>query len=76
MAKQSEKKETKQKPSILRSLFSRPERDREYLSDLNAQWDQLDRRGRVKFVIGAVVGAIIFFTALALVLWVISRMMG
>ena len=76
MTKQTEKKDKKQGPSIIQSLFSRPERDREYLSDLNSQWDQLDKQGRIKFVVGAITGAIIFFAALGLVLWVISRLMA
>jgi hypothetical protein len=76
MDKKPDKKANKQRLSILRSLFSKPERDREYMSDLNAQWDQMDRQGRVKFVIGGVVGAIVFFAALGLVLWVIGRIMG
>ena len=76
MTKQSEQKDNKKRPSIFHSLFSKPERDREYMSDLNTQWDQLDSQGRVKFVVGAVIGAIVFFGALGLVLWVISRIMG
>ena len=76
MTKQTEKKDKKQRSSIIQSLFSRPERDREYLSDLNSQWDQLDKQGRIKFVLGAVAGTIFFFAALGLVLWVISRLMA
>lgn len=76
MSKLPEQKEEKKRPSILNVLFTRPERDREYMSDLNSQWDQLDRRGRVKFIVGAVFGALVFFAALGLVLWVISKIMG
>ena len=76
MSKQSEQKEKKQRPSILHVLFTRPERDHEYMSDLNSQWDQLDKKGRSKFIIGAVFGAIVFFAALGLVLWIISKIMG
>ncbi len=76
MSKQSEQKDKKQRPSILHVLFTRPERDHEYMSDLNSQWDQLDKKGRGKFIVGAVFGAIVFFAALGLVLWVMSKIMG
>lgn len=76
MSKQSEQKDKKQRPSVLHALFTRPERDHEYMSDLNSQWDQLDKKGRGKFIVGAVFGAVVFFAALGLVLWVISNIMG
>jgi hypothetical protein len=76
MSKLPEQKKKNQRPSILNGLFTRPERDHEYISDLNSQWDQLDTKGRSKFIIGAVFGALVFFAALGLVLWLISAIMG
>jgi hypothetical protein len=76
MTKKAEPQENKKRPSILSVLFTRPERDTEYMSDLNSQWDRLDKKGRVKFVVGAIVGAIVFFAALGLILWIISLLMG
>ncbi len=76
MSKLPEQKEKTQRPSILNVLLTRPERDREYMSDLNSHWDQLDKKGRGKFIVGAVFGAIVFFAALGLVLWLISRIIG
>ncbi|MBG0783987.1 MAG: hypothetical protein H0S79_02680 [Anaerolineaceae bacterium] len=76
MAKKAEPQENKKRPSILNVLFTRPERDTEYMSDLNSQLDRLDKKGRVKFVVGAIFGAIVFFAALGLILWIISLLMG
>ena len=76
MTKKAEPQENKKRPSILSVLFTRPERDTEYMSDLSSQWDQLDKKGRVKFVVGAIFGAIVFFAALGLILWIISLLMG
>ena len=76
MTKMPKNTKKNQKPGFLHALISKPERDREYMSDLNNQWDQLDKQGRIKFVLGAVAGAIIFFSALGLVLWLISLMMS
>ena len=69
-------KKTEKRPTLLNALLARPERDREYMSDLNTQWDQLDRKGRVRFVVGGVFGAIVFVAALGLVLWLISLIMN
>jgi hypothetical protein len=73
MAKQkTKKKELEQKRSILGSLFSRPERDKEYYSDLQTQWANMDNPARVKFVVGMVFGLIVFVAALGLVLYLLS----
>ncbi len=73
MAKpKQEKKAPERKRSILGSLFSRPERDKEYISDLQNQWANMDSPARVKFVIGAVFGLVVFITALVLVLYLLS----
>jgi hypothetical protein len=73
MAKpKQEKKAPERKRSILGSLFSRPERDKEYISDLQNQWVNMDSPARVKFVIGAVFGLVVFITALVLVLYLLS----
>lgn len=76
MTKKSPKKERERRPSLLKTLFARQERDQEYMSDLNSQWEDLDDAGKTKFVIGAVVGLILFVGALALVFWAISAIMN
>lgn len=76
MSQQNKKDPEKKRPTLWQALFAKPERDSEYMTDLNTQWSQLDNPGRVRFVIGAVLAAILFFAALGAVLWVIGRIMG
>ena len=57
-------------------LFSRPQRDETYISDLKAQWVELDKSGRVKFVIGAMIGLALFVGTLVLAYWVLSFLVG
>jgi hypothetical protein len=57
-------------------FFTREEPDKDYLPDLKSQWADMDSAERVKFVIGAIVGAIIFIGALMLVYWLLSAMVS
>lgn len=76
MSRKTDKNQEKKRPSILNALFSKPERDNEYMSDLNTQWDKMEKPERTKFVFGVVFGAIVFFAALGLVLWLIGTIMN
>ena len=67
-----EKKETEPKRSILGSLLSRPERDKEYFVDLQSQWVSMDNTTKIKFVVGMVFGLVVFIAALGLVLYLLS----
>lgn len=60
------------KPSILQALFNRPEKDTEYMADLEGQWDRMSRSERVKFVTGAVFALLLFIAALVGVFLIIS----
>ena len=62
--------------SLLGWLISREEPDQDYVPELKTQWAQLDLAGRIKFIIGANVGAFLFFGALYVVYLVLSAMMG
>ncbi len=73
MAKSNLKKDKeKTKKSILGSLLSKPEKDKEYIPDFQAQWAKMDNPARIKFVVGMVFGLIVFVTALGLVLYFLS----
>lgn len=73
---QPEKKDSTRKRSILGSLFSRPERDKEYIPDLQTQWAKMDTSERVKFVAGGVAGLILFIGSLLIVLFILTRMIS
>jgi hypothetical protein len=73
----SEKPPIKEKRKPLSSWFvTREEPDKDYLPDLKSQWADMDSAERAKFVIGAIVGALLFFGALILVYWLLSAMIG
>ena len=65
----------KPKKSILRAFFGKKEPDKAYMSDLRYEWQNMIQKDRVKFVLGAVFGLIIFIFALIMVYIVLSRMM-
>lgn len=52
------------KKSLLSALLDRPEKDTTYMNDLQGQWDRMSRDERVKFVLGAVFGLVLFVAAL------------
>ena len=59
MGKTDQKKE-KSKPSLLQTLVTRPEKDTEYMADLQSQWAVMDKSERMKFVAGAILALILF----------------
>ena len=67
-----EKEEAEPKRSIMGSLLSRTERDKEYFVDLQSQWVSMDNTAKIKFVVGMVFGLVVFIAALGLVLYLLS----
>jgi hypothetical protein len=76
MGKNKKSEDKQERKSIFQALFSKAERDQEYVSDLKTQWGTMDPPNRVKFVVGAVAGLLLFIGALALALFVLSQMFG
>jgi hypothetical protein len=73
----SEKPSNKGKRKRLSGWFvTREEPDKDYLPDLKSQWAHMDSAERVKFVIGGIIGAMLFIGALILVYWLLSAMIG
>jgi hypothetical protein len=64
MAKKPNNNPPEKKKSLLSALLDRPEKDTAYMSDLQGQWDRMSRDERVKFVLGAVFGLVLFVAAL------------
>ncbi len=71
----SPKKEGGRK-SIFAALFSKGKQDKTYRSDLLHQWEGMKQRERVQFILGAVVGLLLFMTALGLSGWVLSMLIN
>ncbi|MFW5714355.1 MAG: hypothetical protein ACOCYU_06775 [Brevefilum sp.] len=74
--KGTKKEDQDERKTIFAKLFSKPSKDEEYVSDLKAQWAELDAAGRVKFAIGVLIGVILFFGALALAYLALSALVG
>jgi hypothetical protein len=73
----SEKHPIKEKKKPLSGwFFTREDPDKDYLPDLKSQWALMDTAERAKFVIGAIVGAMLFIGALILVYWLLSMMVS
>jgi hypothetical protein len=64
MSKKTNNPPEKKKKSLLSALLDRPEKDTAYMSDLQGQWDRMSHDERVKFVLGAVFGLVLFVAAL------------
>jgi len=73
--KQSPEKQERKK-SILGSFFTREKPDREYIPDLKKQWSEMDSSHRIQFVLGAVIGLIIFIGSLVLAYFLLSKFIG
>ena len=75
MSHQDEQKtnqERRKRKSILEALFTREEPDKDYMPQLNAQWEKMNQPERVKFILGAVLGLVLFFVALTIVYLLLS----
>lgn len=70
-----EKQSDKPKRSFISIFFGKRDPDEAYMSDLKLEWQNLDQKERIKFVLGAVFGFIIFISALIMVYIFLSSMM-
>lgn len=61
------KNQKREKKSLLGMFLAREEPDKEYMPDLKNQWGEMAPGERIKFILGALVGLIIFVGALILV---------
>ena len=75
-SKESKNQTENQQKTIFSRLFSRPSRDETYFSDLKAQWVKLNAPGRVKFILGALIGLALFLGALLLAYWALASLAG
>lgn len=72
----SSPEEKPKRNSLLGWLMTREEPDQEFVPELQSQWARLDIAGRIKFVFGALIGAVLFFGALYVVYLLLSAMAG
>lgn len=70
------KQDTHQRKSLFDRFLSNPSRDESYFSDLKTQWSKLDTPERTKFILGAVIGVILFLGALFLAYLALSALVG
>jgi hypothetical protein len=66
----------KQKKTMMGWFFSQEEPDKEYLPDLKSHWAVMDPPEKVKFVLGAILGAVLFVAALVLVYYLLAAIVG
>jgi hypothetical protein len=71
--KPDKSKEIPKKPTMLGWLFTKQEPDKDYLPELKDQWENMDRNARIKFVLGAAVGLVLFLGTLTLFYLLLSR---
>jgi hypothetical protein len=62
--------------SILNILFGRSNQDKTYKKDLIKQWSQMNTSQRRQFILGGIVGLIVFFGALFTVFFLLFRLFG
>jgi hypothetical protein len=62
--------------TLLGWFVTREAPDNDYLPELKSQWGTMDSAERAKFLMGAIVGALLFIGALILVYWLLSMMIG
>jgi hypothetical protein len=64
------------KKSLMGWFTSREEPDKDYVPDLKSQWANMGQAERVKFVLGAILGAVIFIAAMVLVYLILAAIVG
>lgn len=72
MGRKNQKNGKSKNPSLLSALLTRPEKDSEYMTDLQKQWSVMTKEERIKFVGGAIFGLILFVGALIGVFFIIN----
>lgn len=64
------------KKSVLGIFFCKEEKDKTYFPELKDQWQSMERKDRLKFVLGAIIGLILFVSFLVLVFLALNAMRG
>lgn len=72
----SQTRDDEKRRTILDMLITRQEPDKDYLPDLRSQWEIMDSGERVKFVIGSLIGLLIFIGALLLVYFALAAIIS
>jgi predicted nucleotidyltransferase len=72
--KSKDNNQKKQKRRLLDIFLTREEPDENYLPELKSQWNAMDNRERVRFILGALVGLIIILGGMFLIYYLISAM--
>lgn len=70
-----EKQAEKPKKSFFKTFFGKQEPDKTYMPDLKFEWSNMGQNERVKFILGAIFGLVLFIGALILVFILLSSMM-
>lgn len=74
--KPSNPNQKEKRNSLLGWFVTREEPDQDFMPELQSQWARMDFAGRVKFVIGIIIGVVLFFGALYVVYILLSAMAG
>jgi len=72
--KSKNSKKEKQKRKLLDIFLTREEPDQDFLPELKSQWKSMNKGERVKFIIGALIGLIIFVGGLILAYVILSAL--
>jgi hypothetical protein len=72
--KSKDNNQKKQKRRLLDIFLTREEPDENYLPELKSQWNAMDNRERVRFILGALVGLIIILGGMFLIYYLISAL--
>jgi hypothetical protein len=64
------------KKSLLGSFLGKGEKDETYFPELKEQWQNMERKDRLKFTLGAIFGLILFISALVLVFLALNALRG
>ena len=63
-------------PTMLSALFSRREKDEDFLPEIRAQWGSMAGKERLQFVLGALLGLVLFAGAIILAYFAIIAIAG
>ena len=72
--KSKNSKKEKQKRKLLDIFLTREEPDQDFLPEHKSQWKSMNKGERVKFIIGALIGLIIFVGGLILAYVILSAL--
>lgn len=66
----------RKRPTILSALFSPREKDEDFLPEIKAQWGSMAGKERLLFVLGALLGLMLFAGAIMLAYFAIIAIAG